>query len=112
MQLNLPLRNRVAESDAARDQIQVRQVRARTEKLSESIRQDIENAQIAVETSFAAYKAAVQSRGYQEELLQAERDKLEFGESTNLNVSPGCGLPRAGEVDRGGGTVKLREGSD
>ena len=86
MQLNLPLRNRTAEADAARDQVQVRQVQARTEKLENQIRQDIENAQIAVETSFAAYKAAVTSRGYQEQLLQAERDKLAFGQSTPLLV--------------------------
>lgn len=86
IQLNLPLRNRVAESDAARDLMQVRQVRARTEKLAERIRQDIENAQIAVETSFAAYQAALTSTRYQEELLQAERNKLEFGESTYLAV--------------------------
>ncbi len=86
VQLNLPLRNRLAQSDAARDQIQERQVEARTEKLANSIRQDIENAQIALETSFAAYKAAVTSRGYQEQLLQAERDKLEFGQSTQLLV--------------------------
>ena len=86
IQLTLPLRNRVAQSDAARDALQLRQVEARTEKLSNSIRQDVENAEIALETSFAAYQAAVTSRGYQEELLGAERDKLEFGQSTNLLV--------------------------
>ncbi len=86
VQLNLPLRNRVAESDAARDAVQVRQVQARTEKLENQIRQDIENAQIALETSFAAYKAARTSRGYQEQLLQAERDRLQFGQSTPLAV--------------------------
>ena len=86
LQLNLPLRNRVAEADAARDEVQVRQAQARTEKLGNQIRQDIENAQISVETSFAAYKAAVTSRGLQEQLLRAERDKLEFGQSTNLLV--------------------------
>ena len=86
VELNLPLRDRVAQADAARDAAQVRQVQARTEKLSDQIRQDIENAQIAVETSFAAYKAAESSRGYQEQLLQADRDRLEFGESTNLQV--------------------------
>jgi outer membrane protein TolC len=86
LQLNLPLRDRVAQADAARDAVQVRQVQARTEKLSDQIRQDIENAEIALETSFAAYKAAESSRGYQEQLLQADRDRLEFGESTNLQV--------------------------
>ncbi|ADW70390.1 TolC family protein [Granulicella tundricola] len=86
VQLNLPLRNRVAESDAARDGIQLRQVQARAEKLSNQIRQDIENATIAVDTAFAAYKASRASRGAQEQLLSAERDKLEFGQSTPLNV--------------------------
>ncbi len=86
VQLNLPLRNRVAQADAARDEVQVRQAQARTEKLGNQVRQDIENAQIAVETSFAAYKAAVTSRELQEQLLRAERDRLEFGQSTNLLV--------------------------
>ena len=71
VQLNLPLRNRTAQADAARDSVQVRQVQARTEKLADQIRVDIENAEIAVETSYAAYKAAEASRGYQEQLLQA-----------------------------------------
>ena len=86
IQLNLPLRNRTAEADAARDAVQVRQTQARTEKLADQIREDIENAQIAVETSFAAYKAALASRGYQEQLLQATRDLVEFGQATNLAV--------------------------
>ena len=84
--MNLPLRNRTAEADAARDSVQVRQVQARTEKLSEQIREDIENAEIALETSFAAYKAAESSRDYQDQLLQATKDLVEFGQSTNLNV--------------------------
>jgi len=86
VQLNLPLRNRTAEADAARDQVQVRQTQARTEKLAEQIREDIENAEIAVETSFAAWKAAETSRDYQEQLLQATKDLVEFGQSTNLDV--------------------------
>jgi outer membrane protein TolC len=86
VQVTLPLRNRVAASDAARDTIQLRQVQARTEKLGEQIREEIETAAIALETAQAAYKAAVTGRGYQEQLLQSERDKLGVGESTNLAV--------------------------
>ena len=86
IQLNLPLRNRTAEADAARDAVQVRQTHARTEKLADQIREDIENAQIAVQTSFAAYKAAQASLGYQDQLLQATRDLVEFGQATNLAV--------------------------
>ena len=86
VQLTLPLRNRIAQSDAARDTVQLRQVQARTAKLSESIRQDIENAVIALETAHAAYNAARNSTGYQEQFLQTEIDKLTVGASTNLLV--------------------------
>ncbi len=86
IQLTLPLRNRVAQSDAARDAVQLRQAQARTEKLANQIRESIENATIAVDTAYAAYRAATTSRDYQEQLLQSERDKLSVGESTNLLV--------------------------
>jgi|GEM_PF-246174 len=86
VQLTLPLRNRVAASDAARDAVQLREVQARTEKLAAGIRQDVETAAVALETAQAAYEAAVQSREYQAQLLDAERDKLSVGQSTDLAV--------------------------
>jgi len=86
VQVTLPLRNRVAESDAARDTIQLRQVQARTEKLAASIRQDVETSVVALQTAEAAYRAATASRDYQQQLLDAERDKLSVGQSTDLNV--------------------------
>ena len=86
VQLTLPLRNRVAASDAARDAVQLRQVQARTEKLSAQVREQVETAVVALETAQAAYKAAVASRDYQARLLDAERDKLSVGQSTDLLV--------------------------
>jgi outer membrane protein len=86
LQLTLPLRNRVAESDAARDTVQLRQVQARTEKLAAQVREDVETAVVALETAQAAYVAASQSRDYQAQLLDAERDKLSVGQSTDLAV--------------------------
>ena len=86
VQLTLPLRNRVAEADAARDQVQVRQVQARTEKMAAQIRENIETAVVALQTAQAAYLAASQSRDYQGQLLDAERDKLSVGQSTDLAV--------------------------
>ena len=86
IQLNLPLRNRIAVSDAARDRIQLTQVEARGEKIANQIRVDVENASIAVTTAFAAYQASRASRGAQEQLLVAEQDKLAFGQSTPLSV--------------------------
>ncbi len=86
IQLTLPIRNRISASDAARDTIQLRQSQARSEKLVDQAREEIETAVIALETAFAAYKAASTSRVYQEQLLDAERDKLQAGQSTNLAV--------------------------
>jgi outer membrane protein TolC len=86
VQLTLPLRNRVAASDAARDQIQLREVQAHTEKLAAQVREDVETAVVALQTAQAAYAAASQSRDYQAQLLDAERDKLSVGQSTDLAV--------------------------
>lgn len=86
LQLTLPLRNRVATADAARDAVQLRQVQARTEKVAQQVREDVETAVVALQTAQAAYEAASQSREYQAQLLDAERDKLSVGQSTDLAV--------------------------
>ncbi len=86
LQLSLPLRNRIAQADAARDEIQLRQAQGRTIKVENNIRQEIESAAIALENAHQAYAAAVQSRDYQQQLLQAELDKFTVGESTNFLV--------------------------
>lgn len=86
IQLTLPIRNRIAASDAARDTIQLRQSQARSEKLGDLAREEIETSLIALETAFSAYKAATASRFYQEQLFEAERDKLQAGQSTDLLV--------------------------
>jgi outer membrane protein TolC len=86
VQLNLPLRNRIAQADAARDAIQLRQAESRRLKMEDQIRAEIENAAIALETAQQAYQAAVESRDYQQQLLQADLDKLGVGATTNLNI--------------------------
>jgi outer membrane protein len=86
VQLTLPLRNRIAQADSARDAIQLRQAEGRSAKLENEIRQQVETASIALETAHQAYAAAVESVDYQQQLLQAEMDKLSVGESTNYLV--------------------------
>ena len=86
VQLTLPVRNRIASSDAARDAIQVRESQARSIKLVQQAREEIENGVIAVETAFAAYTAASKSLDLQVQLLEAERDRLSAGQSTQLLV--------------------------
>jgi outer membrane protein len=86
IQLNLPLRNRIAQADYARDEIQIRQAQGRAAKLDNDIRQQIENASIALENAHQSYAAAVESRDYQGQLLQAEIDKFSVGASTNFLI--------------------------
>jgi outer membrane protein len=86
MQLNMPLRNRIAQADAVRDAIQLRQAQSRSTKLENDIRQQIENAAVAVENAHQAYGASVESRNYQQQLLQAEIDKFAVGASTNYMI--------------------------
>jgi outer membrane protein len=86
VQLNMPLRNRIAQADSARDELQARQAQARTLKLENDIRQQVEDSVIALETAHQAYAAAVESSNYQAQLLQAEKDKFAVGESTNYLI--------------------------
>lgn len=86
VQLTLPIRNRVAQADAARDAVQLRQAEAGTLRLENQVRTDIESSVVALQNAQAAYQAAVQSRQYQEVLLEAERDKLSVGASTNFLI--------------------------
>jgi outer membrane protein len=86
IQFNLPLKNHVAQADAARDALEVRQSQARTQQLANEVREQVENSVIALETARSALNAAIQSRQYQEQLVDAEKDKLSVGASTNFLV--------------------------
>lgn len=84
VQLDLPLRNRQAQADLARDEIQLRQTGIRIQQLRNQARLEVEDAFISVRRAKAAYDAAVQARVYQEESLKAEQAKFEVGASTSF----------------------------
>jgi outer membrane protein len=86
LQLNLPLRNRVAQADYARDAIQFRQTEINRQRLENQVRLEVEDALIAIERSRAAYQAAVESRQYQEQSLAAEQERFAVGLSTTFLI--------------------------
>lgn len=86
IQVNVPFRNRIAQADAARDEIQLRTMQARVQLLENQIRDEIENSFTALQTARSAYVASVRSRQYQEQLLDAEKQKLSVGASVNFFV--------------------------
>jgi outer membrane protein TolC len=82
LNLTLPVHNRVAQADVARDELQVRQTEVRLRQLENQIRVEAEDALIALGRTRAAYQAAVDTRKLQEESLQIEQEKLDVGLST------------------------------
>ncbi|MEO8593199.1 MAG: TolC family protein [Candidatus Solibacter sp.] len=86
LQLTLPLRNRVAEADLVRDQLQVKQSEIRLRQLQNQVRLEVEDALIAMRRARASYEAASQTRRLQEESLSAEQAKFEVGSSTAFFV--------------------------
>ena len=84
--LTLPLRNRVAEADVARDELQLRQTEVQRQKLINQVRLEVEDATVALQRSRAAYDAAVETRKLQEESLSVEQEKYKVGLSTTFLV--------------------------
>ncbi len=86
VQLTLPVHNRVALADAARDELQVRQAQVRRQQLEDQIRLEVADAEESVLEARAAWQAAVEARRLQEESVSVEQQTFEVGLSTNLNV--------------------------
>lgn len=86
VQVTLPLRNRIAEADVARDELQLRQSQIRLRQLQNQARLEVEDALIAMRRARGAYEAAQKARVLQEESLEAEQAKFEVGASTSFFV--------------------------
>ena len=86
LQVTLPIRNRIAESDLARDEIQLRQSQVRLRQLQNQARLEVEDSFIAMRRARSSYEAAVQARVLQEESLDAEQQKFSVGASTSFFV--------------------------
>src|ERR1700730_10577898 len=86
LQLNLPLRNRVAQADAVRDELQVRQAQVRRQQLQDQVRLDVADAEESLRQARAAYEAAVEARRLQEQSVSVEQQTFAVGLATNLTV--------------------------
>jgi outer membrane protein TolC len=86
IQLTIPVRNRIAQADIARDELQIRQSQIRLQQLRKQARLEVEDALVAVRRSRAAYEAAVQSRMLQEQSLEMEQEKFRVGASTSFFI--------------------------
>ena len=86
LQLTLPLRNRVSQADAVRDELQVRQTQVRRQQFEDQVRLEVADAYVAMQQSRAAYEAAIQSRVLQEQSVKVEQETFDVGLATNYLV--------------------------
>jgi outer membrane protein TolC len=86
LQVTLPIHNRIAEADLARDELQVKQSQIRVQQLQNQASLEVEDALIAMRRARASWEAAVQARKFQQESLEAEQTRFEVGASTAFFV--------------------------
>ncbi|WP_263409371.1 TolC family protein [Terriglobus tenax] len=84
--INIPIRNRVAQADQARSQMELRQSQMRLQQLYTQMRMLVTNAQFALTNDRAAVQSAQAARDYQAQSLDSEQKKYRLGASTTANV--------------------------
>jgi outer membrane protein len=84
--ITIPLRNRIAQADQARSQMEYRQVQMRLQQLYTQVRIQVINAQYALTNDRAQVSAAQAGRDYAAQSLDAEQKKSKLGASTSALV--------------------------
>ncbi len=82
LSLQIPLRNRTAQADAARALLEERQLQTQMQQTKNKIGQEVRSAEIALVQAKAQIEAASKSVLLQQQTLDAERKKFQLGESS------------------------------
>ena len=80
--LNVPLRNRVAQANQIRSELEYRQAQMRLQQLENQVRIEVRNAQFTLQQNRAAVTAAQAAVDFAQQSLVAEQKKLTAGIST------------------------------
>ncbi len=86
IQLTIPLRNRAAQADQIRSQLEYRQAEMRLNQLENQVRIEVRNAQFSVQQNRARVDAAKAGVELAKQSLDAEQKKYALGASTNTLV--------------------------
>jgi outer membrane protein TolC len=86
IQLNFPIRNRIAQADVERDELQYRQAQASLQQLRNQAQLEVDAALAALRRARAAYDAAVKTRVLQAQSLEVEQVRYEAGVDTAFFV--------------------------
>lgn len=84
--LNIPLRNRAAQSDYVTSALELRQSELTLQKAVNQVRVDVENAVIGLRQARVRYDSSVKARILQQQTLDADKKKYTLGASTVFQV--------------------------
>lgn len=84
--INIPLRNRVAQSIQIRSELEYRQAQMRVQQIENQVRIEVRNAQFALQQNRASVESARAAVAYAKQSLDAEEKKLALGASTSTLV--------------------------
>jgi outer membrane protein len=84
--LNIPLRNRAAQSDYVTSELELRQNELGLQQNINQVRVDVQNAVIGLQQARARYAAAVKARSLQQQTLEADQKRLAVGASTPYQI--------------------------
>jgi outer membrane protein TolC len=79
LNLNIPIRNRIAKADQFRSELEYRQSELRREQLKKQIRIEVRNAQYAYEQTAARVQAAVKARDLAQRTFDTMKKEQELG---------------------------------
>ena len=80
--LNIPIRNRAAQANQVRSDLEYRQAQVALQQTENTITLQVRQAQFAMQQNYAALQAAIAARDYARESLTAEQKKFKYGAST------------------------------
>ena len=84
--LNIPIRNRAAQSDYVTSLLELRQNQLGLQKSTNQVLVDVQNAVIGLQQARARYEAAVKSRELQDQTLAADQRRYSLGAATAFQV--------------------------
>lgn len=84
--LNVPLRNRAAQSDYTTSVLEIRQSELALQKAVNQVRVDVQNAVIGLQQARVRYEASMKARDLQQQTLDADKKKYTLGASTVFQV--------------------------
>ena len=84
--LNIPLRNREAQANQVRAELEYRQAQVRLHQLENQVRIEVRNAQFDVRQNRAAVQAAQYAVDFSRQTLDADQQKLKVGLTTTTAI--------------------------